>query len=163
VKEDDKEGGHAMKEMFSIDGKTDEELIAEYSIEIDGRTFVPARLLDAIGERQVRAADRKPGDPGTVENPIFKKGKAYVYGKRNKLILWEDYAGPIPSSEDEYLPKGTEAFTLTVEMQPTEAQKRMVQRAKQMPVVITTDCPLIPSEQLSSFTRFRQSRPTVAK
>lgn len=99
-----------MKEMFSIDGKTDEELIAEYSIEIDGRTFVPARLLDAIGERQVRAADRKPGDPGTVENPIFKKGKAYVYGKRNKLILWEDYAGPIPSSEDEYLSKGTEAI-----------------------------------------------------
>ena len=152
-----------MKELFPIDGKTDDELIAEYSTEIDGRTFVPARLLDAIGERQVRAADRKPGEPGTVENPIFKEGRAYVYSRRNKLILWEDYAGPIPSSEDEYLPKGTEAFTLTVEMKPTEAQKQMVQRAKRMPVIITTDCPLIPSEQLSALTRFRPSRPATAK
>ena len=92
-----------MKELFPIDGKTDEELIEEYSTEIDGTTFVPARLLDAIGERQVRMADRKPGEPGTVENPIFIEGRAYVYSKRNKLILWEDYAGPIPSSEDEYL------------------------------------------------------------
>ncbi len=152
-----------MKELFSIDGKTDEELMAEYSTEIDGRTFVPARLLDAIGERQVRAADRKPGDPGTVENPIFKEGRAYVYSKRNKLILWEDYTGPIPSSEDEYLPKETEAFTLTAEMKPTEAQKKMVQRAKKMPVVITTDCPLIPMEQLSALTRFRPSRPVAVK
>ena len=61
-----------MKELFPIDGKSDEELIAEYSMEIDGRTFVPARLLDAIGERQAREADRKPGDPGTAENPIFR-------------------------------------------------------------------------------------------
>ena len=91
-----------MKELFPIDGKTDEELMAEYSEEIDGRTFVPARLLDAIGERQVRMADRKPGDPGTVENPIFKEGKAYVYGKRNKLILWEDYEGPDCKKEPFY-------------------------------------------------------------
>ena len=79
------------------------------------------------------------------------------------MILWEDYAGPVPSSEDEYLPKGTETFTLTVEMQPTEAQKKMVQLAKRMPVIITTDCPLIPTEQLSAFTRFRSSRPVAVK
>ena len=152
-----------MKELYPIDGKTDEELIDEYSIEVDGRTFVPARLLDAIGERQTRVADRKPGDPGTVENPIFKEGRAYVYSKRNRLILWEDYAGPIPSSEDEFIPKGTEAFTLTAEMKPTEAQKQMVQRAKRMPVVITTDCPLIPTERLATLTRVRPSRPAVAE
>ena len=152
-----------MKELFPIDGMTDEELIAEYSTEIDGKTFVPARLLDAIGERQVHAAARKPGDPGTVENPIFKEGRAYVYSKRNKLILWEDYAGPFPSSEDEYLPKGTEAYTLTSEMKPTEAQKQMVQRAKRMPIIITTDCPLIPTEKLSALTRFRPSRPSSVK
>ena len=163
MREDDQKGGHEMKELFPIDGKSDEELIAEYSMEIDGRTFVPARLLDAIGERQAREADRKPGDPGTAENPIFKEGRAYVYSKRNKLILWEDYAGPIPSSEDEYLPKGTEAFTLSSGMKPTEAQKKMVQRAKRLPVVITTDCPLIPTEQLSALTRFRASRPTSVK
>ena len=64
-----------MKELFPIDGKTDEKLIEEYSTEIDGRTFVPAHLLDAIGERQVRMADRKPGEPGTVENPIFIEGR----------------------------------------------------------------------------------------
>lgn len=156
-------GGHAMKELFPVNGKTDEELLNEYKIEIDGKTFVPTRLLDAIGERQALLSERKPGDPGTAENPIFKNGKAYIYGKRNTLILWEDYSGPIPSSEDQYLPKGTEAFTLTAEMKPTEAQKKMVQRAKRMPVIITTDCPLISPEHLSSFIRFRSSRPAAEK
>ena len=152
-----------MKDTFPMDGKADEELLNEYAIEIDGKTFVPARLLDAIGERQTRLAERKPGDPGTAENPIFKEGKAYIFGRRNKLVLWEDYSGPIPSSEDQYLPKGTEAFTLTAEMKPTEAQKKMVQRAKRMPVIITTDCPLISPERLSSLTRFRSSRPAAGK
>ena len=43
-----------MGELFNIDGRTDDELLEKYSVSVDGRTFVPARLLDAIGKRQVQ-------------------------------------------------------------------------------------------------------------
>lgn len=152
-----------MDEFFSIDGKTDDELLSEYSVDVDGRKFVPSRLLDAIGDRQVRLAARKPGDPGTVENPIFYEGKAYIYGRRNKLILWEDYSGSIPDGMEQNITGRTEKFTLTIDMKPTDEQKKMIQCAMNMPVVITNDCPLMTSERLSTFSRFESARPVNMK
>ena len=80
-----------MTPTFDITGKTDRELIEKYSVRINGKTYVPSRLLDAICARQRKTMDLHPGAPGTLENPVMKDGKAYVYGSRNKLILWEDY------------------------------------------------------------------------
>ena len=47
--------------------------------------------MNEIGRRE--ALKRKPGDPGTNENPIFKNGKAFIYTQFNRLALWEDYPG----------------------------------------------------------------------
>ena len=144
-----------MEELFEVDGRTDEELIREYSVSVEGRTFVPARLLDAIGRRQVQKANRKPGDLGTTQNPIFKDGKAYVYSSRNQLIWWEDYDGPIPEETKE------EHFILTIQMKPSPEQKRMIQKVKDTPVVITTDCPAISGDTLESMKRFSFGRPVA--
>ena len=80
-------------EPFNISGQTDEELLEKYTIRADGRTFVPARVLDAIGRHQVQMANRKPGDLGTIQNPIIKDGKAFAYNSRNRLAMVEDYDG----------------------------------------------------------------------
>ena len=142
-----------MEKLFDIDGHTDEELLAEYSINVKGKTFVPARLLDAIGARNVKLANRQPGDLGTIQNPVFKDGKAYVYSSRNELIWWEDYAGPIPDE------KKDEVFILTRQMKPSEEQKRMIQQVRSKPVVFTPDCPEISREELANMKHFAASRP----
>jgi len=76
-----------MKEMIDISGISDEKLIREFSVEINGKRFIRANVLDAIGRRNAERANRKPGDPGTVENPIFKNGQVYIYSSTNKLII----------------------------------------------------------------------------
>ena len=146
-----------MENLFDINGRTDEELLGEYSVKVDGRTFVPARLLDTIGKRRVKKANRQPGDPGTVQNPIFRDGKAYIFSSRNELIWWEDYDGSVPDEPDE------EFFVLTMTMKPSEDQKRMIQRARKTPVVCTADCPMISSESLAGMRRFAARRPCTAK
>ena len=146
-----------MKNYFDINGKTDEELINKYSVDIDGKTYVPSRLLDAIGRRQVKQAARHPGDPGTIQNPIMKDGKAYVYNSRNKLIWWEDYEETKQNS-----PKD-EIFILTFSMKPNAEQCRMIQKAESAPVLFTKDCPMITAENLANMKRFTSCRPLTAK
>ena len=68
-----------MSDAIDISGYSDEELIRRFSVEINGRRFMRARVLDAIGRRNAERANRKPGDPGTMENPIFKNGKAFNF------------------------------------------------------------------------------------
>ena len=58
----------------------------------DGQNgWVNANLLNEIGRRE--ALRRKPGDLGTMENPIIRDGKAFVYTMYNHLALWEDWPG----------------------------------------------------------------------
>lgn len=52
-----------MKKFFDIEGKTDEELLEEYSADLEGKTFVPSRLIDAIGQRKARLAIENLGTP----------------------------------------------------------------------------------------------------
>ena len=148
--------GLSMKDLFDINGKTDEELLSEYPVDKNGRRIVHARLLDAIGERRAKEANRKPGDPGTIENPIFRNGKAYIYSSKNRLILWEDYAGETP---DDLASEETESFVLTVEMMPTDEQKKMIQTAKNMPQVYSYDCPALTPERTAKFKPFAYARP----
>ena len=145
-----------MKDLFDINGKTDQELLAEYPVDESGRRIVHARLLDAIGERRAKEADRKPGDPGTLENPIFRNGKAFIYSSKNRLILWEDYAGEIPDN----LPvEDTERFVLTAEMKPTAEQKKMIQTSKNMRQTFSNDCPRSTPERIARFRPFPYARP----
>ncbi len=142
-----------MKKFFDIEGKTDEELLEEYSADLEGKTFVPSRLIDAIGQRKARLANRKPGDPGTIQNPVFINGKAFVYNSRNKLVLWEDYdCGGNAESSDTW-------FVLTAKMKPTEEQIRMVQTANNVPVIVTSDCPVISDDDLQRMKKFTLCRP----
>ena len=60
----------AKMKTFRLMGKTDEQLVAEYSVALDDRTLIPVRLLNAILDRQTRMADRKTDGPGTLKNPI---------------------------------------------------------------------------------------------
>lgn len=83
--------------MTDMDGLKDEELVSRYSVEINGRRFVRAKVLDSIGKRMAERANRQPGDPGTLENPIFQNGLAYIYSSTNRLIIWEDYPGEVPT------------------------------------------------------------------
>lgn len=139
---------------FNIDGISDEDLIKKYSVNVNGHRFVPSRVIDAIGRRQAALANRQAGDPGTRENPIFISGHAYIYSSTNKLIMWEDYDGLIPVGTGITVninPNTMEAFTLTKDMQPDEAQRRMIRDAQSRPVVYTTDSPRSTPEQLKRF------------
>lgn len=150
-----------MRSDIDINGYSDEELIRKYSVEINGRRFIRAKVLDAMGRRRAEAASRKPGDPGTPENPIFKSGHAYVYSSTNRLIMWEDYPGEVPEGDGVTVrinPETTETFVLTRAMKPTEEQKRMVQAAKDRPVTFSADCPRSTPEQLQRFRRFGAMR-----
>lgn len=88
-----------MDKEFEINGHTDEDLINMYSVQVNGKTFIPSSVFNAIGKRRAEKANRQPGDPGTAENPIFMNGHAYVYSSTNQLILWEDFPGTIPQKE----------------------------------------------------------------
>ena len=150
-----------MSKTVDISGFSDEELIRKFSVVINGRRFVRANILDAIGKRNAERANRKPGDPGTVENPIFKNGRAFIYSSTNRLILWEDYPGEIPQEEGVVYrvnPETTETFVLTHEMRPTTEQKKMVQAVKTKPITFGVDCPKSSPEQLARFRKFGQMR-----
>ncbi|MBR5679503.1 MAG: hypothetical protein IKX19_02535 [Clostridia bacterium] len=150
-----------MKKTIDISGFSDEELIRKFSVEINGKRFIRANVLDAIGRRNAERANRKPGDPGTVENPIFKNGRAYIYSSTNRLIIWEDYSGEIPEGDGVIYrvnPETTEMFVLTHEMEPTVEQKKMVQAVKSRPITFASDCPKSSPEQLARFRRFGEMR-----
>lgn len=150
-----------MSEAIDISRYSDEELIRRFSVEINGRRFMRAKVLDAIGRRNADRANRKPGDPGTMENPIFKNGKAFIYSSTNRLIMWEDYPGEIPQTEGVVYrvnPETTETFVLTHEMQPTVEQKKMIQAVKKRPITFGVDCPKSSPEQLARFRKFGQMR-----
>ena len=150
-----------MRQEIDITGYTDEELLRKYTVEINGRKFVRASVKEAIDQRHALLADRKPGDPGTVENPIFKNGHAFIYNSRNRLSMWEDYNGVIPQGEGIIFrinPETTEVFTLTPDMIPTERQKKMIREAQKKPVNFTEDCPKSTPEQLERFRRFGKAK-----
>ena len=150
-----------MRQKIDITGYTDEELLQKYTVEINGRKFVRASVKEAIERRHAILADRKPGDPGTLENPIFINGHAYIYNSRNHLIMWEDYNGVIPQGEGVIFrinPETTEVYTLTRDMTPTERQKKMIQEAGKNPVRFTEDCPKSTPEQLKRFRRFGKAK-----
>ena len=71
---------------------SDEELVKELerrTVRVGERGWKNMNIANEIGRRE--ALKRKPGDPGTRENPIFKNGKAFIYTKFNRLVLWENY------------------------------------------------------------------------
>ena len=49
-----------MKKTIDISGFSDEELIRKFSVEINGKRFIRANVLDAIGKRNAERANRKP-------------------------------------------------------------------------------------------------------
>lgn len=78
--------------MINITNFTDEELrtlLEETTIRDGNRVWHSATIVNEIGRRE--ALRREPGSPGTLQNPIIRNGKAYVYTKYNHLALWEDY------------------------------------------------------------------------
>ena len=150
-----------MGKTEDISGYSDEELIRRFSVEIRGKRFIRAKVLEAIGKRRALEADRKPGDPGTPENPIFKDRRAYVYSETNQLIMWEDYTGEVPREDGLVFfinPETTETFTLKHDMKPTEEQRRMVLKAKQTPISYSEDCPKSSPERLERFRQFGKMR-----
>ncbi len=150
-----------MSNTIDISGYSDEELIRRFSVKINGRRFIRARVLEAMGRRKAEETDRKPGDPGTIENPIFKNGHAYVFSSTNQLIMWEDYDGVVPDGDGVIVhinPETMETFVLRHGMGPTEEQKRMVQAVKGRPVHFSEDCPKSSPAQLQRFRRFGMIR-----
>ena len=150
-----------MAEEIDIAGYTDEELIRKYSVISDGHRYIKASVLDAIGKRQAQQANRKPGDPGTKENPIFREKHAFIYNSGNRLVLWEDYGGIIPDEDNVVFhinPDIMEVFKLTHDMQPSEEQKEIVKMAAKQEEKFTEDCPNSSPEQLERFRRFGQIR-----
>lgn len=140
---------------------SDEELIRENSVVVNGHRYIRARVLDAIGKRQAKLANRRPGDPGTEENPIFKNGHAFLYNSRNRLVMWEDYEGEVPQGEGVIFrinPETTETFTLKHNMQPSEEQREMIQRAQRLPRVFSEDCPAPSQERLERFREYGRIR-----
>lgn len=140
-----------MNKEINISGYSDEELVAKYSVLIDGKRYVPSKISDAIGRRHAEIADRKPGDPGTIENPIFKDGHAYVFSSTNRLIIWEDYKGLVPLNGGITIninPETMDGLTLTQDMKPTDEQKEMIQKVSLMPVKPSEDCPKLSTKHL---------------
>jgi hypothetical protein len=60
------------------------------------------------------------------------------------------------------LSKGTGAFTISLEMKPTGPETYDA-AGKRMFVIITADCPLIPSERLNALTRFHSSSSAIVE
>ena len=71
-----RKGASGMREEMDIGALSEEELIRRFSVEINGTRYVRASVLDAIGRRNAERANRRPGDPGTPENPVFRNGWA---------------------------------------------------------------------------------------
>ena len=170
---------YGMSDNVNIKGISDEELIRRFSVEINGKKFMRADVLEAMGKRSAEKTTRKPGDPGTIENPIFKNGHAYVYSSMNRLIMWEDYPEEIPEGKDltfdsdsEYVynsrgklvrleridPTTMDEFILTPETKLTEEQIRQLADSESRPIGADEDCPEATQEQLERFRKFGQER-----
>ena len=76
-----------------IPTKENLECLTDEELHFLDRCFSPdghwrnANIANEIGRRE--ALMRKPGDPGTRENPIIKNGKLFIYTRYNHLALWE--------------------------------------------------------------------------
>lgn len=149
---------------MDLDKYSDDELIRKYTVKVNNRSFVPRKVLDFIGHRHAEMAGRKPGDPGTKENPIFKNGHAYIFSSTDRLIMWEDYDGLVPIGDGVTVninPATMEAFTLTRDMKPTTDQKKMIQNVRNLKITFSEDCPRSSDSQLQRFRnngRLRASR-----
>ena len=128
----------------------------ETTVEIDGKRFVKARIREALGRKEAELANRQPGDPGTMENPIIKNGYAYVYTKTNRLALISGYEknAELDSSDEET----TIAMILYKDDEPSEEQIEMIYAAANKAQEEDPACPLLSDEMLERLRQFGRQR-----
>ena len=110
---------------------------------IKGRRFYSSKVLERTLRRYAKETNPKPGEPGSMENPLVRYGRKYVYDERGDLI--EDF-------------RGKAMFTLTQDMRPTDEQKEMIKKASSMSVVYDEDCPKSTPEVIEGFKAFGRER-----
>ena len=110
---------------------------------VKGRRFYSSKVLERILGPYARETNPKPGEPGSMENPMVRFGRKYVYDERGDLI--EDFREKV-------------MFTLTQDMRPTDEQKLMIKNASEMPVVYDEDCPKSTPETIEGFKAFGRMR-----
>ena len=110
---------------------------------VKGRMFYSSKVLERILRPYAKETNPRPGEPGSMENPLVRFGKKYVYDERGDLI--EDF-------------RGKAMFTLTQDMRPTDGQKQMIKNAAAMPIVYDEDCPKCTPETIEGFRAFGRKR-----
>ena len=110
---------------------------------VKGKRFYSSKVLDSILRPYAEETNPKPGEPGSMKNPLVRFGRKYVYDERGDLI--EDFRGKV-------------IFTLTQDMRPTDEQKLMIKNASTMPVVYDEDCPKSTPEIIEGFKAFGRER-----
>ena len=110
---------------------------------IKGRRFYSSKVLERILKSYAKETNPKPGEPGSLENPLVRFGRKYIYDERGDLI--EDFRGKV-------------MFTLRRDMRPTNEQKLMIKNAAVMPIVYDDDCPKSTPERIEGFKAFGRER-----
>ena len=110
---------------------------------VKGKRFYSSKVLEKILKPYAQETNPEPGEPGSMENPLVRYGRKYVYDERGDLI--EDFCGRV-------------TYTLTRDMRPTEEQKLMIKNASSMPVIYDEDCPKSTPETIEGFKAFGRER-----
>ena len=67
----------------------DTELLMKNSGFINGHRFYLSKVLHPLNEKYAKMTNPKPGEPGTIENPLVRFGKEYIYNKEGHLVMLE--------------------------------------------------------------------------
>ena len=61
-------------------------MLDKNSVVIDGRKYYRASVKEKILKKYAKESNPKPGEPGTIENPLVRFGKEYVYSETGDLM-----------------------------------------------------------------------------
>ena len=125
------------KKRYTV-SEVDQAVLDKNSVVIDGRKYYRASVKEKILKKYAKESNPKPGEPGTIENPLVRFGKEYVYSETGDLI--------------EYV-HDTVHYTLRSDMKPTVSQKKMILDASRTPVKYSDDCPELNEKDLNEILK----------
>ncbi|SEA27071.1 hypothetical protein SAMN05216349_10834 [Oribacterium sp. KHPX15] len=127
------------KKRYTV-SEADQAVLDNNSVIINGRRFYRASVKEKILKKYARESNPKQGEPGSIENPLVRFGKEYVYSETGELI--------------EYV-HDTVHYVLRSDMKPNLSQKKMIEDASTSPIKYSKDCPELTEHDLNELVKSR--------
>ena len=127
----------------------DQKIIDKYTYDVDGKKYYKYKVVLPIYRKYAAMTNPKPGEPGTVSNPLVRFGRRYVYNREGYLSVLKNKQKETDSFE---------RFTITASMRPTKEQAETVKMLEGKPITPDPDCPESTPEDIQRFLEYGRLR-----